>query len=106
MANAEREEKTRLQKLAEKLEPWRDSDLPEAYICKFERTMQEAEIPQKEWSSRLISLLTGKALATFHSNVPQEAMNSYVDLKEALMEAMGLSLAQCRRTFWSFTRKL
>ena len=51
---------------------------------------------------------TGKALTAFHSNVPQEAMNSYVDLKEALMDVMGLSLAhvQCRRTFWSFTRKL
>ena len=103
--NAERDEKRRLQKRAEKLEPWRDTDLPEAYIRKFERTMREASIPQKEWSSRLISLLTGKALTAFHNNVPQAVMDSYSDLKEALMEALGLSLEQCRRTFWSFTRK-
>ena len=29
---AEKEEKRRLQKRAEKMEPWRDSDLPEAYF--------------------------------------------------------------------------
>ena len=35
---AEKEEKRRLQKRAEKMEPWRDSDLPEAYFNKFEMT--------------------------------------------------------------------
>lgn len=103
--SAERDERKRLQKRAEKLEPWRDSDLPEAYFSKFERTMREAHIPQKEWPSRLISLLTGKALTAYHRNVPQAETLSYSDLKEALMDALGLSHQQCRRTFWSFTRK-
>ena len=48
--------------------------------------MREASIPQKEWSSRLISLLTGKALTAFHNNVPQAVMDSYSDLKDALMK--------------------
>ena len=102
---AEKEEKRRLQKRAEKMEPWRDSDLPEAYFNKFEMTMKEAGIPDKEWPSRLISLLTGKALTAFHNNVPQTAMEPYTKLKEALLEALGFSLDQCRRTFWSFSRK-
>ena len=102
---AEKEENIRLQKRAEKMEPWRDSDLPEAYFNKFEMTMKEAGIPDKEWPSRLISLLTGKALTAFHNNVPQTAMEPYTKLKEALLEALGFSLNQCRRTFWPFSRK-
>ena len=39
---AEKEEKRRLQKRAEKMEPWRDSDLPEAYFNKFEKSWQDA----------------------------------------------------------------
>ena len=45
------EEKRRLQKRAEKMEPWRDSDLPEAYFNKFEMTMKEAGIPDIAVSS-------------------------------------------------------
>ena len=93
-AAAERDEKRSLQKRAEKLEPWRDTDLPEAYFTKFERAMTEADIPQAEWASRLTLLLTGKALTAFHKNVPEAAMDSYIDLKEALLEALGLSLEQ------------
>ena len=55
--------------------------------------MEEAGIPDKEWPSRLISLLTGKALTA--------SMEPYTKLKEALLEALGFSLDQCRRTFWS-----
>ena len=94
-----------LRKRVEKLEPWRDEDLPEAYLSKFERMMREAEIPNKEWASRLISLLSGKALTAFHNNVPPSVTESYDELKEALLEALGLSLDHCRKTFWSFTKK-
>ena len=104
-AAADREERRRLQKRADKLEPWRDSDLPEAYLRKFETTMREATIPETEWPSRLISALTGKALTAFHNSVPQSATNSYSELKEAMLEAMGLSLDKCRKTFWSFTKR-
>ena len=67
--------------------------------------MWEAEIPKKEWASRLISLLSGKALTVFHNNVPPSVTESYDELKEALLEALGLSLDQCSKTFWSFTKK-
>jgi hypothetical protein len=47
-----------------------------------------------------------KALTAFHINASPAATDSYVELKEALLEALGLSIEQCRRTFWSFTKKL
>lgn len=100
-----REEQRRRQKRAEKIEPWRDSDQPEAYLAKFERVMEEAEIPRVEWASRLVPLLTGKVLAAYHSQVPSTAVKSYEDLKEALLDALGLSLDHCRRKFWTFYRK-
>ena len=39
-----------------------DHDLPEAYLSKFSMTMTDADIPYEEWPSRLIALLSGKAL--------------------------------------------
>ena len=89
-----KEEKRRLQKRAEKIEPWRDSDQPEAYFVKFERVMAEAEIPRAEWASRLVPLLTGKVLAAYHSQVSPTATKCYDDLKEALLDALGLAVEQ------------
>ena len=61
--------------------------------------MHEGEIPKAEWASRLVPLLTGKVLylAAYHNHVPSTAAKSYDDVKEALLDALGLSLDHCRR---------
>ena len=100
-----KEEQRRLQRRAEKMEPWRDCDQPEAYLVKFERVMTEVAIPGDEWANRLVPLLTGKVLAAYHAQVPPTAAKSYDELKEALLDALGLSVDHCRRKFWSFHRK-
>ena len=98
-------EEIRKNRRADKMEPWRDSDQPEAYLVKFERVMAEAGIPKKEWPKRLVPLLTGKALVAYSSHVPPAATNQYDNLKEAMLEAMGFSLSHCRRAFWTHQKK-
>ena len=83
-----KEEQQRLQRRAEKMEPWRDCD--------------QAAIPGDELPNRLVPLLTGKVLAAYHAQVTPTAAKSYDELKEALLDALGLSVDHCRRKFWSF----
>lgn len=49
-----------------------DTDISDAYFSSFEDKKQKAEIKLEEWSQRLKSLLTGKALTAYSSNVPVE----------------------------------
>ena len=100
-----RTEQNRRNRRVEKMEPWRDADKPEAYLFKFERVMQEAAIPSEEWASRLIPLLTGKALTAYSNHVSVTATSDYETLKTALLDAMGLSLNHCRRLFWNYHRQ-
>lgn len=67
--------------------------------------MQFSDIPKEEWPQRLISHLTGRALNVFNRNVPTNCVDDYDKLKNALMDAMGLSKERCSREFWSFQRK-
>lgn len=100
-----RNEEIKRNRRADKMEPWRDTDQPEAYFVKFERVMAEAKIPKHEWASRLVPLLTGKALSAYSSHVPPAAASDYQSLKEAMLEAMGLSRNHCRRAFWTYQKK-
>ena len=86
-----RTEENRRNHRAEKMEPWRDTDKPEAYFSKFERVMKEAAIPTNEWASRLIPLLTGKALTAYSSHVASSATKDYSALKAAMLEATWVS---------------
>ena len=79
-----RTEQNRRNRRVEKMEPWRDADKPEAYLFKFERVMKEAAIPSEEWASRLIPLLTGKALTAYSNHVSVTATSDYETLKTAL----------------------
>ena len=55
--------------------------------------MTDTGIATAEWSNRLISLLTGKVLSLYTNNVPRSAAKAYPILKDALLNAMGLSQA-------------
>ena len=74
---------------------WEDGDQPEAYLLRFEDTMKQAGIPQQEWPQRLRPLLTGSALTANSRDVPENAKESYPEFKEALLNALGLSVKQC-----------
>ena len=53
--------------------------------------MKQAVIP-KEWPQRLGPLLTGRTLTAYSRGVPEDAKESYPELKEALLNALGLSV--------------
>ena len=75
-------EKNKRSKLADRIPLWTDSEHPTAYLERFEDIMQEAGIGKDQWPSRLILLLTGKALAAYTYNVPRGAISSYQCFKE------------------------
>ena len=101
---ASRRETDKRRQVADRLPNWVDTDQPGAYFNQFERAMKFSEIPKEEWPQRLISHLTGKALNVFNRNVPTDCVDDYKKLKDALMDAMGLSRERCSREFWSFQR--
>ncbi len=100
-----RKEKEKRRQLADRLPNWVDNDQPGAYFDQFERAMKFSDVPKEEWPQRLISHLTGRALNAFNRNVPTDCVDDYDRLKEALMDAMGLSKERCSREFWTFQRK-
>ena len=68
-------------KLADKVAKWEDADQPEAYLQRFEESMKEAGIPENEWPQQLRPLLSGKALAAYHKDVPEDARMNYQQCK-------------------------
>ena len=95
-------EKDRLEEVerkmkAKRMEPWRDSEQPEAYLTRFESVMVDAAIQKRDWITRLVPLLTGKALVAYSNYVLFDAFNNYETMKEAMLEAPGLSINHCRR---------
>ena len=76
-------------------------DEPEVYLLRFEDTMKQAGIPQQEWPQRLRPLLTGIALTAYSRDVPEDAKESCPESKEAPLNALGLSVKQCRLDLWN-----
>ena len=92
LLNHHRPEDERKRKIADKLTKWEDGDQPEVYLFRFEDIMRQACIPQQEWPQRLRHLLTGSALTAYSREVPEDAKESYPEFKEALLNALGLSV--------------
>ena len=67
--------------------------------------MNKAGIKKEEWPQRLRALLSGKSLAAYANTVPKEAKDDYEALKEALLQALGLTKEQCRLDFWTLTKR-
>ena len=61
--------------------------------------MKETGIEVAEWPSRLHPLLSGKALTAYSRDVPEETKKDYEHLKEAILDAMGLSVKECRADY-------
>ena len=62
-------------RLAEKIPKVTEADQPHTYFCRFEESMKEADIANKEWPLQL--LLTGKALSAYTHEVSEEAKENY-----------------------------
>ena len=90
---------------ADHLEKWNDGDQVDAYLTKFETIMKECDIPKEQWKGRLINCLTGKALSAYRSVTETGSDENYDNMKDKLLEAMGLGLEQTRRRFWNPTKK-
>ena len=94
-------------KQADRMEKWHDGDQADAYLAKFETVMTECDIPHDQWRGRLINCLTGRALTAYRSVAAQDSADkTFGDLKDRLLEAMGLGIEQTRRKFWNPGRKL
>ena len=91
-------------KVADKLVNWEDRDQPQDYLIHFEDTMRQAGIPEEQWPHRLHPLLSGRALVAYSRDVSDEAKMSYQDLKDALLDSLGMPVKQCRERIWSFQR--
>ena len=91
--------KQQRRKLVDKIVAWKDSDHPTSYPKRFHDIMTDAGIPTAEWPSRLIPLLTGKVLSPYINNIPRPAAEACSTLKDALLNAMGLSKECCMRKY-------
>ena len=67
--------------------------------------MKEAGIEVAEWPVRLRPLLSGKALTAYSRDVPEEVKKDYEHLKEAILDAMGLSVKECRADYFTYYKK-
>lgn len=108
-ARAQRDTITKMKqkmKQADRLEKWTDGDLPDAYLAKFETVMTECDVPKEQWRGRLVNCLTGRALTAYRSVVQGGECKHYDDMKDKLLEAMGLGIEQTRRKFWIPNKKL
>ena len=107
MAKREESEKVKQKlKQADRLEKWHDGDQADAYLAKFETVLTECDVPKEQWRGRLVNCLTGKALAAYRSVVQGGDSKEYDEMKDQLLEAMGLGIEQTRRKFWTPSRKL
>ena len=79
-------------KQADHLEKWHDGDQADAYLAKFETVLTECDVPKEQWRGRLVNCLTGKALAAYRSVVQGEDSKGYDEMKNQLLEAMGLGI--------------
>jgi hypothetical protein len=87
------EKKKQQMKQAENLEKWHDGYQPDAYLAKFETIMTECDIPKEQWRGCLVNCLTGRALTAYRSVIQGGEDMDYDKLKDKLLEAMGLGIA-------------
>ena len=101
----EEERKDEKRKLLDKIPCLTDSDQPEAYLARFDDLVRDAEIPKEDWCRRLQPLLTGKVLYAYSREIPEAMKQDYDKFKEALLNALGLTLPQCIEEFFRAEKK-
>src|SRR5688572_2757845 len=75
-----------------------NKDCLDAYLLRFERTVEAYEIPQRLWSLTLARHLEGKALEVYQRLSSREAQN-YECLKEQLLKRFRLTEGGYRQKF-------
>ena len=83
----------------QQLKTWENSTNPEAYLVNFEAILMESRIPEEEWMGVFRKQLSGKAV-TAYQELAMEPGAPYREVKSALLEAMGATIEQARRTIW------
>ena len=83
--------------MIDRIPPLNSSDRLVDYLARFEELMKDAEVEEKVWDKHLVP--TGKALAAYGRDIPDNVKGQYHTLKEALLNVMGLSRRQCSKDF-------
>ena len=102
---AEQRDRDRKRRLVEKIPKLEINEHVNMFLCRFEDSMVEAEVEEEEWPRYLKTLLTGAPLAALTRSIPDEKKKNYQILKNALLNACGLSLLDCAFQFFSQTKK-
>ncbi|XP_069485171.1 uncharacterized protein [Ambystoma mexicanum] len=72
----------------------------EDFLGEFEHAAEEALWPKKDWPMHLAPLLSGEALAIFQA-LPCQITEDYDQLKDAILEHVGMSEESYRKKFRS-----
>ena len=102
---AEQRDRDRKRRLVEKIPKLEINEHVDMFLCRFEDSMVEAEVDEEEWPRHLKTLLTGAPLAALTRSIPDEKKKNYQILRNALLNACGLSLSDCAFQFFSQTKK-
>ena len=101
-----KEEQNRLEKrdrkraiIGHQLQRWEDTTDVETYPGTFEEAMVEGEYQERKWLSILQKYLAGKGLQTY-KEVATLGETMYKEVKEAMLERLGILMQQARKTLW------
>ncbi len=101
-----KEEQYRLEKcdrkraiIGHQLQKWEDTKDVETYLRTFKEAMVKGEYEKRELLSILQKYLAGKALQTY-KEVATLGETTYKEVKEVMLERLGISVQQARKTLW------
>ena len=83
----------------QQLQKWDNKMDAEAYLKTFEAAMHEGDFEEADWLPTLRKYLTGRALAIYNEITPYGDI-SYAQFKAGILERLGLTPQQARRTIW------
>ena len=80
---------------------WKDQDDPDVYIQQFERWMAIHKVPKTAWAELLPNVLEGKVRTIYHTDISDADVCNYDKVKELLLAALGSTVDECCREYWS-----
>ncbi len=80
---------------------WKDQDEPDVCIQLFERWMAIHKVPKTAWAELLPNVLEGKVWTIYHTDISDADVGNYDKVKELLLAALGSTVDECRREYWS-----
>ena len=83
----------------QQLQNWDNKTDAEAYLKTLEAAMHEGDFEEADWLPTLRKYLTGRALAIYNEITPYSDI-SYAKFKAGILERLGLTPQQARRTIW------